>query len=54
MAVVVGIDVAKEFHWVAIVVAETGKVLVSQRVDNDPDSIDGLIGRLRDLGADHG
>ncbi|MFE9327583.1 hypothetical protein ACIHDR_38530 [Nocardia sp. NPDC052278] len=37
---VVGIDVAKEFHWVAIVVAETGKVVVSQRVDNDPDSIE--------------
>lgn len=54
MAVVVGIDVAKEFHWVAIVVAETGKVLVSQRVNNDPDSIDGMIERLRDIGADHG
>ncbi|WP_305780248.1 IS110 family transposase [Nocardia nova] len=54
MAVVVGIDVAKEFHWAAIVATETGKVLVSQRVDNDPDNIDGLIGRLRDLGVDHG
>jgi transposase len=54
MAVVVGIDVAKEFHWVAVVVAETGKVLDSQRVDNDPDSIEGLIGRLRSIGADHG
>ncbi|WP_068270692.1 IS110 family transposase, partial [Aldersonia kunmingensis] len=54
MAVVVGIDVAKEFHFVAIVVAETGKVLASQRVDNDPDSIDGLISRLRDFGAEHG
>ncbi|MFE9785202.1 IS110 family transposase [Nocardia salmonicida] len=54
MAVVVGIDVAKEFHWVAIIVAETGKVLASQRVNNDPDSIDGLIGLLRGIGGDHG
>ncbi len=54
MAVVVGIDVAKEFHWVAVVVAETGKVIDSRRVDNDPGSIDELIGRLRSVGADHG
>jgi transposase len=54
MAVKVGIDVAKEFHWVAVVVAETGKLLVSQRVGNDPDSIDDLIGRLRQAEADHG
>ncbi|MGW5645151.1 IS110 family transposase [Saccharopolyspora sp. NPDC003752] len=47
MAVKVGIDVAKEFHWVAIVVAESGKVFASQRIDNDPDSIDALIGQLR-------
>ncbi len=51
MAVVVGIDVAKEFHWITAVAAETGKVLVSQRVDNDPDSIDGLIDRLHGLRA---
>lgn len=54
MAVKVGIGVAKEFHWVAIVVAETGKVLFSQRVDNDPGSIDGLIDQLRRAEADHG
>lgn len=54
MKVAVGVDVAKEFHWVAIVVAETGKVVVSQRVDNDPDSIDGLIEQLRQAAAEHG
>ncbi|MEV0084510.1 IS110 family transposase [Saccharopolyspora sp. NPDC050642] len=54
VAVKVGIDVAKEFHWVAIVVAESGKVLVAQRIDNDPDSIDVLIGQLRQAEADHG
>jgi transposase len=52
--VTVGIDFAKEFPWVAIVVAETGKVLVSPRIDNDPDSIDGLIDLLRQAEADHG
>jgi len=54
MAVKAGIDVAKEFHWVAIVAAETGKVLVSRRVGNDPDSIDTLITQLRQAEADHG
>ncbi|GAA5110626.1 MULTISPECIES: IS110 family transposase [Pseudonocardiaceae] len=54
MAVKAGIDVAKEFHWVAIVAAETGKVLLSRRVDNDPDSIDALIAQLRQAEAEHG
>jgi transposase len=54
MAVKAGIDVAKEFHWVAIVVAETGKVLLSRRVDNDPDSIDALITQLHQAETEHG
>jgi transposase len=54
MAVAVGIDIAKEFHWVAIVIAETGEVVVSQRVNNDPDSIDTLINQLGQAAADHG
>ncbi|MEV4056454.1 IS110 family transposase [Amycolatopsis sp. NPDC049688] len=54
MAVKVGIDVAKEFHWVAIVVAETCKVLASQRVGNDPGSIGGLIDQLRQAEVGHG
>lgn len=54
MRVAVGIDVAKEFHWVAVVLVDGGKVLLSQRVDNDPDSIDGLIEHLRRLAAEHG
>lgn len=54
MAVAVGIDVAKEFHWVAIVVADSGEVLASQRVENDPDSIDQLIARLRQVDNEHG
>lgn len=54
MAVKAGIDVAKEFHWVAIVAAESGTVLLSRRVDNDPDSTDALITQLRQAEAEHG
>jgi transposase len=54
MSVAVGIDIAKEFHRVAIVVAETGEVLVSQRVDNGPEGIDGLIEQLRTAAVEHG
>ncbi|HKO85966.1 MAG TPA: IS110 family transposase [Actinomycetota bacterium] len=54
MAVAVGIDIAKEFHWVAIVTRDSGELLVSRRVDNDPDSIDGLITQLQQITSEHG
>ncbi len=54
MAVAVGIDIAKEFHWVAIVGMESGELLVSRRVDNDPDGIDGLITQLEQIASQHG
>ncbi len=54
MAVAVGIDIAKEFHWVAIVGMESGELLVSRRVDNDPDGIDGLISQLEQIASEHG
>ena len=54
MRVAVGIDVAKEFHWVAVVLADGGEMLLSQRVGNDPDSIDGLITRLGRIAAEYG
>ena len=54
MNVAVGIDVAKEFHWVAVVLADGGKTLLSQRVDNDPASIDGLIDHLHAVTTEHG
>lgn len=53
MDVAVGVDVAKEFHWVSIVLAD-GQMLLSQRVDNDPDSIDGLIEQLTAVTAEYG
>lgn len=46
MAVVVGIDIAKEFHWVCAIDASTNEVLASRRVENDPASIDALISDL--------
>jgi transposase len=54
MSVAVGIDIAKEFHWVAIVVVQTGEVVVSRRVDNGPEGIDGLIEQLRTAAVEHG
>jgi transposase len=54
MAVAVGVDVAKEFHWAALVHAETGKVLASRKVDNDPAAIQELINDVRTAEVEHG
>ena len=54
MAIAVGLDVAKEFHWAAAVDAGSGDVLLSQRVENDPASIQSLIDELHGLRASHG
>lgn len=54
MAVVVGIDIAKDFHWVCAIDASTSDVLVSRRVENDPASIQALIGDLQHLSDAHG
>jgi len=54
MAVVVGIDVAKEFHWASASDAQTSDVLLDRRVDNEPPSIDELIEQLRRLQVEHG
>ncbi|HXE89249.1 MAG TPA: IS110 family transposase [Hyphomicrobiaceae bacterium] len=54
MAVAVGVDVAKELHWAAIVHTETGKVLASRRVNNDPEAIQTLVEDIRATEAEHG
>ncbi len=54
MAVVVGIDIAKEFHWVCAIDATTNAVLASRRVENDPASIDALISDLEGWADAHG
>lgn len=47
MRVAVGIDIAKEFHWVCAIDSESSKVLLNCRVDNDPTSIESLIDQLQ-------
>jgi transposase len=54
VAIAVGVDVAKEFHWVSTVVSESGEQLCSERVDNDPDSIEAWLTRLTGYRAEHG
>lgn len=54
MPVAVGIDVAKEFHWVEIKVAESGDVLSSHRVENAPGAIAELIEQITSAQAEHG
>lgn len=54
MAIAVGIDIAKEVHWAAVKVAETGKLLASHKVDNTPAEIADLIDEIRCAQAEHG
>jgi transposase len=54
MPIAVGIDVAKQTHWVEIKVAGTGQVLASRAVDNTPPAIAGLIDQIRGVAAEHG
>lgn len=54
MSLVVGIDVAKEFHWVEIKVRETGEVLASRKVGNTPPEIEALILQIRAAEQVHG
>lgn len=54
MGVAVGVDVAKEFHWAALVVAETGQVLDSRRVENTPGELAELIAVILATEAEHG
>jgi transposase len=52
--VAVGIDVARETHWAAVKVAETGEVLASHAVDNTPQAVADLIAEIRSAEAEHG
>ncbi|MGH6913489.1 MAG: IS110 family transposase [Geminicoccales bacterium] len=51
MKISVGIDVAKEVHW-ATAIDEAATVLLDLRVENTPQAVDQLIGRLRALDDD--
>jgi hypothetical protein len=54
MAVAVGIDVAKEIHWVEIKIAETGRVVSSHAVANRPPEIGELIEEVQTVVAEYG
>jgi len=54
MAVAVGIDIAKEFHWASAIDRASGDQLFSRRVVNEPVSIAKLIDDLEQLAAEHG
>jgi transposase len=53
MAVAVGIDIAKEFHWVTAIETASSEVLFSRRVENEPVSLAGMIGEFEQLAAEH-
>lgn len=54
MRVAVGIDVAKEFHWVRAIGSERSELLIDRRVGNQPQSIADLVAQLEVLRAEHG
>lgn len=53
MAVAVGVDVAKEFHWVCAIDTADSEVLIDRRVENRPGDLAVLIEQLRALGVEH-
>src|SRR4051812_11737454 len=47
--VAVGIDVAKDFHWVRAIDCADGQVLLDRRVENDPAAVARLVEQLEAL-----
>ena len=54
MGVAVGIDIAKEFHWVRAIEMSSSAVLLDRRVDNQPAALAALIDELQHLAVEHG
>jgi transposase len=54
MGVAVGIDIAKEFHWVRAIETASSDVLLDRRVDNQPSALAAVIGELQGLAVEHG
>ena len=54
MAAAVGIDVAKDFHWVRAISSERSELLIDRRVDNRPAALQALVEELEALRAEHG
>lgn len=53
MSVYAGFDIAKEFHWLAVA-DDRSRLLLSHRVDNDPQAIDAAVAELLAVQAEHG
>ncbi len=47
----VGVDIGKDFHW-ALAIDETGRELLSRRVENEQTDIEGLIEQALGLGCE--
>jgi transposase len=54
VGVAVGIDVAKEFHWVRAIDTSDSRLLVDRRVDNEPVALHELVAELQALAVKHG
>lgn len=54
MPIAVGLDIAKEFHWVCIVDGASGEALASHRVDNEPEALDRLVAEIAAAVAERG
>ncbi|MCE0767397.1 IS110 family transposase [Pseudonocardia kujensis] len=54
MPLAVGIDVAKQLHWMSVVDMTTGKQLTGHKVANDPTAITAMIDEVEHLAAEHG
>ncbi|MFD3926565.1 IS110 family transposase [Streptomyces sp. NPDC058614] len=53
MSATAGFDIAKEFHWLAVI-DDRGRPLLSHRVENGPESIEEAVTELRTVQAEHG
>ncbi|MGH3505010.1 MAG: IS110 family transposase [Nocardioidaceae bacterium] len=54
MPLAVGIDVAKELHWAAIVRTDNGELVTSRSVSNTPEAIQALISEIQAAATEHG
>ncbi|MBR7833628.1 IS110 family transposase [Actinospica durhamensis] len=53
MAAYAGFDIAKEFHWLAVI-DERGRLLTGHRVENDPEAIEQAVSELKAIEQAHG
>jgi transposase len=53
VTVTAGFDIAKEFHWLCVL-DHQGRVVVSHRVENEPDAIEQAVAELAAIGRTHG